>query len=165
MNEDLSECVNSCGAGARARSAADGPSRIVEFDGVVEVPRNAVVAGYDEVDFFAANAGVALTFVIFFIVLKENRYAASTIRVEAGQPVISSGVYSIVSHPMYSGALLLLVLAPLALGSFWTMLIIVPLFPVLIWRLLDEEHFLKQNLPGYVDYCRTTRFRLIPRIW
>jgi protein-S-isoprenylcysteine O-methyltransferase Ste14 len=114
---------------------------------------------------FAANAGVALTFVIFFIVLKENRYAASTIRVESGQPVISSGVYSIVRHPMYSGALLLLVLTPLALGSFWTMLLIVPLFPVLIWRLLDEEHFLKQNLPGYVDYCRTTRFRLIPHIW
>src|SRR5262245_3762324 len=113
----------------------------------------------------AANAGVALAFVIFFIVLKENRYAASTIRVEAGQPVISSGVYSIVRHPMYSGALLLLILTPLALGSFWTMLLIVPLVPVLIWRLLDEEHFLKQILPGYLDYCRTTRFRLIPRIW
>ncbi|HEY3223516.1 MAG TPA: isoprenylcysteine carboxylmethyltransferase family protein [Pseudolabrys sp.] len=112
-----------------------------------------------------ANAGVALTFVIFFIVLKQNRYAASTIRVEADQPVISTGVYSIVRHPMYSGALLLLVFTPLALGSFWAMLLIVPLVPVLIWRLLDEEYFLKQNLPGYVDYCRTIRFRLIPRIW
>ena|SRR5215510_11012018 len=113
----------------------------------------------------AANIGVALTFVIFFIVLKQNRYAASTIRVEAGQPVISTGVYSIVRHPMYSGALLLLVLTPPALGSFWAMLLIVPLVPVLIWRLLDEENFLKQNLPGYVDYCRMIRFRLIPRIW
>ena len=113
----------------------------------------------------AANAGVALAFVIFFIVLKENRYAASTIRVEAGQPVISTGVYSMVRHPMYSGALLLLVLTPLALGSFWAMLLIILLVPVLIWRLLDEEYFLKQNLPGYADYCRTIRFRLIPRIW
>jgi protein-S-isoprenylcysteine O-methyltransferase Ste14 len=113
----------------------------------------------------AANAGVALAFVIFFIVLKQNRYAASTIRVEAGQPVISTGVYSIVRHPMYSGALLLLILTPLALGSFWAMLLIVPLVPVLLWRLLDEEYFLKQNLPGYIDYCRGTRFRLIPRIW
>ena len=113
----------------------------------------------------AANIGVALTFVIFFIVLKQNRYAASTTRVEAGQPVISTGVYSIVRHPMYSGALLLLVITPLALGSFWAMLLVVPLVPVLIWRLLDEENFLKQNLPGYVDYCRMIRFRLIPRIW
>jgi protein-S-isoprenylcysteine O-methyltransferase Ste14 len=113
----------------------------------------------------AANGGVALAFIIFFIVLKQNRYAASTIRVEAGQPVVSTGVYSIVRHPMYSGALLLLILTPLALGSFWAMLLIVPLVPVLLWRLLDEEYFLKQNLPGYIDYCRTTRFRLIPRIW
>ena len=121
-----------------------------------EVPRWLVLA---------ANAGVALSFAIFFIVLKQNSYAASTIRVESGQPVVSTGVYSIVRHPMYLGALLLLIVTPLALGSFWTMLLIVPMFPVLLWRLLDEERFLKQNLPGYADYCRTTRFRLIPGIW
>jgi protein-S-isoprenylcysteine O-methyltransferase Ste14 len=113
----------------------------------------------------AGNAGVALSFVIFFIVLKQNSYAASTIRVEPGQPVVSTGVYAVVRHPMYLGALLLLILTPLALGSFWTMLLIIPMFPVLLWRLLDEERFLKRNLPGYVEYCRTTRFRLIPRIW
>ena len=121
-----------------------------------EVPRWLVLA---------ANAGVALSFAIFFIVLKQNSYAASTIRVESGQPVVSTGVYSIVRHPMYLGALLLLIFTPLALGSFRTMLLIVPMFPVLLWRLLDEERFLKQNLPGYADYCRTTRFRLIPGIW
>src|SRR5262245_15089851 len=121
----------------------------------------------------AANAGAALAFVIFFIVRKENRYAASTIRLEAGQPVNSTGVqpgvsacvYYMVRDPMYSGALLLLVLTPLGLGSFWAMLLIILLVPVLLWRLLDEEYFLTQNLPGYVDYCRTSRFRLIPRIW
>jgi len=40
-----------------------------------------------------------------------------------------------------------------------------PTIPVLAWRLLDEERFLIENLPGYADYCRVTRFRLIPRIW
>jgi protein-S-isoprenylcysteine O-methyltransferase Ste14 len=60
---------------------------------------------------------------------------------------------------------LLLALTPLALGSYWALLILIPTVPVLIWRLLDEEHFLKQNLPGYTDYCRATRFRLIPGIW
>jgi protein-S-isoprenylcysteine O-methyltransferase Ste14 len=113
----------------------------------------------------AANAGVALSFVIFFIVLKQNSYAASTIRVEADQPVVSTGLYAIVRHPLYSGALLLLGLTPLALGSYWTMLVILPLFPVLVWRLLDEERFLKQNLPGYAEYCHSTHFRLIPWIW
>jgi protein-S-isoprenylcysteine O-methyltransferase Ste14 len=112
-----------------------------------------------------ANTGVALSFIIFFIALKQNSYAASTIRVEADQPVVSTGLYAIVRHPMYSGAVLLLALTPLALGSYWTMLIVLPLFPVLIWRLLDEEYFLKQNLPGYTEYCRVTRFRLIPGVW
>jgi protein-S-isoprenylcysteine O-methyltransferase Ste14 len=114
---------------------------------------------------FAANAGVTLSFYIFFIVLKQNSYAASTIRVEANQPVISTGVYAIVSTHFTRGALLLLVFTPLALESYWSLLILIPTVPVLIWRLLDEERLLKQNLPSYTDYCRTKRFRLIPRIW
>jgi len=114
---------------------------------------------------FAANAGVALSFWLFFVVLKQNSYAASTIRVEAGQPVISTGAYGIVRHPLYSGALLLLICTPLALGSYWSLLILLPTVPVLVWRLLDEERFLKRNLPGYANYCRVTRFRLIPRVW
>ena len=113
----------------------------------------------------AANVVLALSFAICFIVLKQNSYAASTIRVEADQPVVSTGLYAIVRHPLYSGALLLMLVTPLALGSYWTLLVAFALIPVLMWRLLDEERFLKQNLPGYADYCRATRFRLIPLIW
>lgn len=113
----------------------------------------------------AANVGVALSFFIFFAVLKQNSYAASTIRVEVGQPVISTGAYGIVRHPLYSGALILLICTPIALGSYWSLLMLFPTIPVLAWRLLDEERFLIENLPGYADYCRVTRFRLIPRIW
>ena len=105
---------------------------------------------------------LALSFYVFSIVLKQNSFAASTITVEADQPVISTGAYAIVRHPLYSGALLFLLSTPLALGSYWTLLLLVPLFAVLAWRLLDEERFLKQNLPGYVEYCNSTRFRLIP---
>lgn len=114
---------------------------------------------------FAANAGVALSFLVFVIVLKENSFAASTIRVEPGQPVISSGPYAYVRHPLYSGALLLLVFTPLALGSCWTLLVLIPMVPVLAWRLIDEERFLARNLPGYADYCQRVRFRLIPGVW
>ena len=113
----------------------------------------------------AANVVLVLSFAICFIVLKQNSYAASTIRVEADQPVVSTGLYAIVRHPLYSGALLLMLVTPLALGSYWTLLVVFALIPVLMWRLLDEERFLKQNLPGYADYCRATRFRLIPLIW
>jgi protein-S-isoprenylcysteine O-methyltransferase Ste14 len=91
----------------------------------------------------AANFTLALSFVIFFIVLKQNSYAASTIRVEADQPVVSTGLYAVVRHPLYSGALLLLLVTPLALGSYWTLLVAFALVPVLLWRLLDEERFLE----------------------
>ena len=113
----------------------------------------------------AANGLVALSFVLFFVVMKQNSYAASTVTVEAGQPVVSTGLYGIIRHPMYSGALLLLFFAPLALGSYWGLLVGVAMLPALIWRLLDEERFLKINLPGYADYCRKTRYRLIPFLW
>jgi protein-S-isoprenylcysteine O-methyltransferase Ste14 len=112
-----------------------------------------------------ADGMVVLSFAIMFLVLKQNSYAASTIQVEADQPVVSSGTYAIVRHPMYAGALLLVIFTPLALGSYWTLLVLIPTFPVLAWRLLDEERFLKLNLPGYADYCRQVRYRLIPGIW
>lgn len=99
------------------------------------------------------------------LVLHQNRYAASTIRVEAGQPVVSTGLYAIVRHPMYSAALLLLIFTPLALGSYWSVLLVIPLIGVLAWRLLDEEAYLRRNLPGYTEYCTKVRDRLIPGLW
>lgn len=111
------------------------------------------------------NAGIAASFVIFFFVMKQNSYAAATVRVEAEQPVISTGLYGVVRHPMYTGALLLTICMPLALGSAWSPLLVILVLPVLAWRLLDEERVLRRDLPGYADYCRRVRFRLIPGIW
>jgi len=113
----------------------------------------------------AADGCVVASFVILFVVMKQNSYAAATIRVEADQPVISTGVYALIRHPMYAGALPLLVFTPLALGSYWALLVLIPLLPVLIWRLIDEERFLSRKLPGYDEYCRQTRYRLIPGVW
>jgi protein-S-isoprenylcysteine O-methyltransferase Ste14 len=113
----------------------------------------------------AGNGAVAASFAAFFVVLKQNSYAASTVTVEPGQPVVSTGVYGIVRHPMYAGALLLIAATPLALGSYWGLLVALAALPALIWRLLDEERILKRDLPGYVDYCRRVRYRLIPLVW
>jgi protein-S-isoprenylcysteine O-methyltransferase Ste14 len=113
----------------------------------------------------AADGGVVLSFAVFFVVMRENSYAAATIRVEAGQPVISTGIYAIVRHPMYAGALLLVISTPVALGSYWALLVVVAIFPALVWRLVDEERFLLRNLPGYDAYCRQTRYRIVPGVW
>jgi protein-S-isoprenylcysteine O-methyltransferase Ste14 len=113
----------------------------------------------------AANVFVVLGLLGTAVVLRQNSYAASTITVEAGQPVISTGLYAIVRHPMYSAALVMTAFTPLALGSYWGLLLVIPLIPVLAWRLLDEERFLRQNLPGYDEYCRDVRYRLVPYVW
>jgi protein-S-isoprenylcysteine O-methyltransferase Ste14 len=97
--------------------------------------------------------------------MQSNSYAASIIRVEEGQPVVSTGPYAYVRHPMYSGALLLLLAMPLALGSWWSVLLVVPFFPVLVWRILDEENFLRKDLPGYAGYMQRVRYRLVPWVW
>ena len=111
------------------------------------------------------DALIVLSFVLFFWVMKSNSYAASTIQVEEGQPVVSTGPYAYVRHPMYSGALLLITAMPLALGSWLSVLLVAPFFPVLVWRILDEENLLRKNLPGYDAYMQRVRYRLIPRVW
>jgi protein-S-isoprenylcysteine O-methyltransferase Ste14 len=70
-----------------------------------------------------------------------------------------------VRHPMYAGALVMSVGIPLALGSWWGLFVLLLLLPVLIWRLLDEERFLRQNLPGYTAYQTKVKYRLVPFIW
>jgi protein-S-isoprenylcysteine O-methyltransferase Ste14 len=102
---------------------------------------------------------------VYFLVVRENRYAASTIEVVEGQTVVSTGPYAIVRHPMYSGAILVFLGTPLALGS-WPGLLFTPLFiGWFAWRLLDEERFLRANLRGYDEYMRAVRYRLAPYIW
>jgi protein-S-isoprenylcysteine O-methyltransferase Ste14 len=113
----------------------------------------------------AGDALVVLGFLLIFRVLQVNSYSASTIQVEQGQQVISSGPYAWLRHPMYAGALPLVAGMPLALGSWWACLALLPFPPVLVWRLLDEERYLRARLPGYADYCRRVRHRLLPGIW
>lgn len=99
------------------------------------------------------------------LVVKQNSYAAATVTVESGQPVVSTGLYAIVRHPMYSAALVMTAFTPLALGSYWGLLLVIPIIAVLAWRLLDEEQVLKRDLPGYSDYCNKVTYRLIPGLW
>jgi protein-S-isoprenylcysteine O-methyltransferase Ste14 len=124
--------------------------------------------GWSQAPWRIAIAGdllVALGFFFFYRVVRVNSFAASTIRVEQGQQVVSTGPYAWVRHPMYSGAFVLLIGTPLALGSWWGLLI-VPLFlPVLAFRILNEEAVLARDLPGYTAYQRQVRYRLIPFVW
>jgi protein-S-isoprenylcysteine O-methyltransferase Ste14 len=113
----------------------------------------------------AADIAVMLSYGLVCYVLSVNSYAAATITTGADQPVISTGPYAYVRHPMYSGALLMFGLTPLALGSYLSLLLVIPLAAVFAWRLLDEERVLKRDLPGYTAYCDKVRYRLVPGVW
>jgi protein-S-isoprenylcysteine O-methyltransferase Ste14 len=106
-------------------------------------------------------AGLGLT----MLVIIQNAYAAATVTVEKGQKVASGGVYKFVRHPMYVGTLIMMVGIPLALGSYWGLLFVIPGVLVLVFRILDEEALLTQELPGYREYAQRVRYRLVPNVW
>jgi protein-S-isoprenylcysteine O-methyltransferase Ste14 len=111
------------------------------------------------------NLLVVSGFLVVYQVFRVNTFTAGTIEVAHEQTVISSGPYAVIRHPMYSGALILLLGTPLALGSFWGLLALIPMTAVLAARLLDEEKLLAADLPGYTEYCRKVRFHLVPFVW
>jgi len=113
----------------------------------------------------AADVLVVLGFVLIARVYRENTFSSATIQIAANQRVVSTGPYAIVRHPMYVGGLVYLGATPLALGSLWGLIPITAILPLLIWRLLDEEHYLARELPGYADYQRRVRYRLVPFVW
>jgi protein-S-isoprenylcysteine O-methyltransferase Ste14 len=120
------------------------------------VPPSVVIAG---------NILVGVGFYVTFLVYKENPFSSATIEVAEDQSVISTGPYAYVRHPMYAGGLLYIGGMPLALGSYWCLLVLAVMSPFLIWRLFDEEDFLSKNLRGYKEYCAKVRWRLIPGIF
>jgi protein-S-isoprenylcysteine O-methyltransferase Ste14 len=114
---------------------------------------------------FVGNALVAVGFFFIFLVYRENTFSSATIELAPDQKVVSTGPYAIVRHPMYASASLYLLGTPLALGSYFGLVPLVGLLPLLIWRLFAEERFLAQNLAGYTEYQKKVRYRLLPRIW
>jgi protein-S-isoprenylcysteine O-methyltransferase Ste14 len=112
-----------------------------------------------------ANVMVLIGYFWVFLVFRENSYTSRIIEVEKGQKVITTGPYSIVRHPMYLGASIMYLFTPFALGSWWALIVFIFIPVVLIYRIFDEERLLLNEFPGYQEYCRITRFRLIPFIW
>ena len=124
--------------------------------------------GWSHVPFYIVTLGdifVALGFFLLFLVFRENAFASAIIEITADQKVITTGPYSIVRHPLYVSGLIMMLGTPLALGSWWGLLVFIPFTLGIILRLLDEEKFLSKNLPGYKEYCQKVRYRLIPFLW
>lgn len=113
--------------------------------------------------------GSALLFLfgyaLYAEVMRENVWLSRTVRVEEEQEVVTTGLYGIVRHPMYTATLLMFQTMPLVLGSWWATLIFLLYIPIIVCRIVDEERLLRVELKGYNEYCSHLRWRLIPYIW
>lgn len=108
---------------------------------------------------------VAIGLGVAMLVIIQNSYAAANVRVEEGQTLVSTGLYGLVRHPMYTGNVILMLGVPLALGTYWGFFLLVPGLLVLVLRIRDEEDLLTHELSGYRDYTQQVRYRLLPYVW
>jgi len=138
------------------------------FVGLLVVPALDHRFGWSRMPPYVALAGDVLVgagWLAIFFVFRENSFTSAIIELAPDQKVVSSGPYAMVRHPMYSGALVMLLGIPIALGSWWGVLIVAAFLPALIWRLVEEERFLAKNLAGYAAYQSRVKYRLLPWAW
>ncbi|BBY05173.1 methyltransferase family protein [Mycobacterium noviomagense] len=102
---------------------------------------------------------------VAMLVVFQNSYAAATVRVEADQKLVSTGLYGLVRHPMYTANVIMMLGIPLALGSYWGLVFVVPGVVVLALRIRDEEQLLTKELAGYREYTQQVQYRLVPYVW
>ncbi|MBO0879824.1 MAG: isoprenylcysteine carboxylmethyltransferase family protein [Mycobacterium sp.] len=108
---------------------------------------------------------VAIGLGLAMLAIIQNAYASANITVETEQTLASTGLYGLVRHPMYTGNVIMMVGIPLALGSYWGLVFVIPGLIALALRIRDEETLLMQELSGYREYAQQVQYRLVPYVW
>ena len=104
-------------------------------------------------------------YALYAEVLRENAYLSRTIEVQQDQKVIDTGLYGVVRHPMYMSTLLLFLVMPLVLGSVISFVIMLAYIPIIAKRIGNEEKVLEEGLPGYAEYKKKVKRKVIPFVW
>ena len=106
-------------------------------------------------------------FVILGWVMRENTYLSLVVKIDnaRGHQVITTGPYALVRHPMYTAVIALLFAVPIALGSPYGLIPAAILTLLLLVRTYFEDRTLQAELPGYPEYIKQTKYRLIPGVW
>ncbi len=116
----------------------------------------------------AAGGALLLASAFFlFRAFHDNTFLSPLVRIQAErkQRVVSTGVYALVRHPMYLGAILMFVGAPLLLGSAIGIGVAAAMTLLLAFRVVGEERVLTDELEGYAEYRKKVRYRLVPLVW
>lgn len=146
---------------------------VIRFSGLIFVAGFIIAAldfrfGWSQVPQWLVYSA-ALLFIIGYAlygeVMRENVWLSRTVNVEKEQNVITTGLYGIVRHPMYTATLLMFLSMPLVLGSYWACAVFFFYLPIIVARIIDEEQLLHSELKGYTEYCQQTRWRLFPFVW
>ncbi|HEY4000461.1 MAG TPA: isoprenylcysteine carboxylmethyltransferase family protein [Candidatus Xenobia bacterium] len=111
--------------------------------------------------------GLALGNLIVERTFRENPFTAPVVKIQAERHhrVIDTGPYAIVRHPMYTGAILYIPSMALILGSSWGLATSLLFIIAIAWRSTQEEAELAHHLPGYDEYRKRVRYRMIPGVW
>ena len=136
-----------------------------------------VICGIDAVRFHWSNLPLILkiigfigyipSVIIIFLTVKENTYLSEVVRIQKdrSQQVVKTGPYKYVRHPMYSGIILMILFTPFALGSFMALIFSGLIIILFIIRTYLEDKTLQNELPGYKEYIKKVRYRLVPGLW
>lgn len=114
---------------------------------------------------YIASIVFLIGYALYAEVMRENVWLSRTIEVQDNQSVVSTGLYGIVRHPMYTATILMYLAMPLVLGSLFAFAIMLLYIPIIIRRINDEEQLLRTQLEGYSEYCTQVRWRLMPFIY
>ena len=138
------------------------------FAALLVVPALDYRFGWSQVPAWVSIVGAVMVAVglgMAMLVIIQNHYASANITIEDGQPLVNTGLYGVVRHPMYLGNVILLTGMALALGSYWALLIVVGGVLLMAVRIFDEEKLLTEQLAGYRQYIHDVRYRLVPLVW
>lgn len=140
----------------------------VMFTAMLVLPALDYRFGWSHVPAWLSIVGVAMVAIglgLAMMVVFQNSYASANITIKEGQPLVSTGLYGIVRHPMYVGNVILMIGIALGLGSYWALLLVMAGVLLMVVRILDEEKLLNAELDGYRQYTQKVRYRLVPLIW
>jgi protein-S-isoprenylcysteine O-methyltransferase Ste14 len=112
-----------------------------------------------------ASVLLLVGYAMYAEVMRENAYLSRTIEVQEGQQLIDTGMYAVVRHPMYSATIIMYMAIPLVLGSLWALILMLFYPLVIVIRIQNEEQLLVQELPGYREYQKRVKYKIIPGIW
>jgi len=110
---------------------------------------------------------LASSYALTIWAIHTNRFFSPVVRIqeERGHHLITGGPYRYVRHPGYIAAIGSSLGSVMALGSWWSAVPLIPVFVMILRRTIIEDRFLHENLEGYAEFAKQTRYRWVPGVF